>query len=234
MAAFQNGVLTEAKTGLVPVGGLVAHGPHLPLGTDTLISTALAEGVEAMFPDRVLLLPPFSYGHSWEMARFSGTLSVSTRLLADFMTGIGLAAAGWGIRYLVFVNGQAGNAGGLVEAAERITERGPAVMVFNWWEALSEDSGRGRGGEAETAMALALAPDLVATRSAPENPRRMRHPGVYDEAMLAEAFRHGMSGDARRADPATGRRLVEEVRTNLAARIRDLWDGRLLDLQGKE
>ena len=55
---------------VVPLGATEQHGPHLPLGTDTVIASALAHGVDAV------VAPALPYGSSGEHAGFAGTLSL--------------------------------------------------------------------------------------------------------------------------------------------------------------
>ncbi len=38
-------LLTESSVLIQPVGAIEQHGPHLPLGTDTIIASALAASV---------------------------------------------------------------------------------------------------------------------------------------------------------------------------------------------
>lgn len=234
MDAFQNAIQAEADTALVAVGGVAAHGAHLPLGADLLAAEAIAAAAEAAFPARSLLLPPLSVGHAWEMGRFAGTVNVTSRTLAELVVEIGIGAAAWGVRYVVVVNGQEGNGPALAEAAERIADRGVAVLVFNWWDALPADTDGGRGGEAETALVLALAPDLVASTRRPHNRRQMKYPGTYDEAALADVYRHGMRGDARGAGRAEGEAIFARICADLTERIQDLWADRLVDEQRRE
>ena len=50
---------------LIPVGSVEPHGPHLPLGTDTVISSAAAERAVRGLEDRglaTLIAPPIAYG----------------------------------------------------------------------------------------------------------------------------------------------------------------------------
>ena len=52
---------------LVPLGSTEQHGPHLPTSTDTLVATAVAQGlarVLARAGGRVLVAPPLAYGSS--------------------------------------------------------------------------------------------------------------------------------------------------------------------------
>src|SRR5258705_13833508 len=68
---------------LIPVGATEQHGPHLPVGTDTIIATALADAAAG---EVAVVLPPLAFGASFfHGTRLAGTGPVS---------GVGAAAAG--------------------------------------------------------------------------------------------------------------------------------------------
>src|SRR5260370_16519087 len=60
---------------LAPVAACEQHSRHLPTITDTLLVTAVAEGVEARMPQSVLLLPTLWLGASSPHLPFGATLS---------------------------------------------------------------------------------------------------------------------------------------------------------------
>src|SRR5208337_4290943 len=60
---------------LAPIAACEQHSRHLPTITDTLLVTAVAEGVEKRLPDQVLLLPTLWLGASSHHLRFGATLS---------------------------------------------------------------------------------------------------------------------------------------------------------------
>lgn len=65
---------------ILPSGAVEAHGPHLPLGTDIVIATAMARAAGAALEQRGLepvLLPPLVYTAAPFGAAFAGTVSVA-------------------------------------------------------------------------------------------------------------------------------------------------------------
>ncbi len=76
---------------LVPVGSTEAHGPHLPLGVDTIIAGEVCRRVwhllEAQGIDCVIF-PPLSYGVTDFAGGFSGTISVAAEATLAYLQGV--------------------------------------------------------------------------------------------------------------------------------------------------
>jgi len=72
---------------IVPVGTTEQHGPHLPLGTDTILIERLAEDLSAEFG--VLLAPTVEYGvNASTRASYPGNASVRRKTLHRFMNDL--------------------------------------------------------------------------------------------------------------------------------------------------
>src|SRR6476659_5337431 len=81
---------------ILPTGAIEAHGPHLPLATDGIIATAMAE---AAAPQLVahdlqpLLLPPLEYTVAPFASAFAGTVSARPETITELLFGIGRSLA---------------------------------------------------------------------------------------------------------------------------------------------
>src|SRR5205823_3718271 len=60
---------------LAPIAACEQHSLHLPTATDTILVTAVAEGVERGLPQEILLLPTLWLGASAHHTRLGATLS---------------------------------------------------------------------------------------------------------------------------------------------------------------
>ena len=58
---YRDWVAGGGSTVIVPAGAFEQHGPHLPMGTDALLSTLIAEAVAARIGAKVA--EPISYGY---------------------------------------------------------------------------------------------------------------------------------------------------------------------------
>jgi creatinine amidohydrolase len=92
---------------IVPLGSIEQHGPHLPLDTDSVIATAIAQELNQV-KSTSGLAPTVAYGASGEHREFTGTLSIGTPALTMLLTElIRDATRYW--RAVLFVNGHGGN-----------------------------------------------------------------------------------------------------------------------------
>lgn len=155
---------------VLPFGALEQHGPHLPLGTDTLTAAELARRLAGELD--AVLLPPVHYGDTWNNAGYPGTVSLSAATVTAIAVDIGRALAGSGARGLVVVNGDWGNRAPLYAAMRTLAGAGglPAITldhpgmdaaIAELRESRAAAPGLAHAEEVETSIVLALAPDLV-------------------------------------------------------------------------
>jgi len=163
------------KCVLIPVGHTEQHGHHLPLATDTIIIGAIGRGTEAAAPDEAICLPPFPYGASTHRASFAGTLNVGGRAFEDFWLAVVDVLVARGFRKHYLMSGHGGNCSFLVNVTKYAGERHRRIFCATAWlhtnghiatpvlqsTRLSGRGGMGHAGELETAMILALRPDLT-------------------------------------------------------------------------
>lgn len=97
----------ESDIAVLPVGSFEQHGPHLPLVTDTIITTAITEAITEAH--HLWTLPPLCLSCSKEHASFPGTVSISAPTLYAVITDLAADVERQGAR-LVVVNATAATA----------------------------------------------------------------------------------------------------------------------------
>jgi creatinine amidohydrolase len=217
--------LTERPTLLVPVGSTEQHGPHLPLGMDTLIAQAVAQRVAQEMRQagvHVLIAPSLAYGSSGEHQHFAGTVSIGSQALQHLLVELIRSAGSWAGR-CVFVNGHGGNVPAVVAAVSQLRFEGHDV---GWGACAPRPQEQGapmdsHAGRVETSLALVLAPDDVrlerATRGALEPLSellpRMRAGGI------ASVSPNGVLGDPSGASAQEGEQLLQSMVADLCSSV---------------
>lgn len=170
-SAFGDGAFND-HVAVLPLGATEQHGPHLPVSTDTSIANGLMEAVAALLPEEVnvLILPVLAITHSQEHTNKPGTLSLGRDLTFRLIMELARGVARAGVRKLVIINAHGGNVGVMVDATHQIrAELGMLCVGTNWMrlglpDGLITPADKAvdiHGGRLETAIMLALWPDLV-------------------------------------------------------------------------
>lgn len=156
---------------LLPVGSVEPHGPHLPLGTDTVISDAAAlraairlehRGVEA------LVAPPLPYGVTDFAEGFSGAVTLPAGAVTAVVRAVvdGLLATGFDHVTVVNNHLEPAHDAAVRAAIDGLGPGRAAVacpLTRRWARTLSPEfkSGACHAGRYETSLVLAAAPALV-------------------------------------------------------------------------
>src|SRR5581483_163313 len=74
--AEMNDAIGMQKVILLPTGSTEQHGRHLPLDTDIFLAESVCLEVGRRVPERVLVLPPVSYGLNLHHIDFPGTIHI--------------------------------------------------------------------------------------------------------------------------------------------------------------
>jgi len=227
-------LLGEKTVVVCALGAVEQHGPHLPLGTDSIIVqglldaalTRLEPGVE------VIVLPPLVIGASDEHKSFTGTLGLDAETTSNILETIGGDVARAGARRLVWLNGHGGNRAAMDIAGLALRRRFGMLAVKCTYTRLGCPPGGDEvelaqgfhGGWLETALMLHLAPDQVQTsqvadflpeyvpvaRTGAREMPLLGPEGAASYGWLSQDLnRHGVIGSAATATAEQGARLVE-------------------------
>lgn len=157
---------------ILPTAAVEQHGPHLPVGTDTIINEGLLALLRARAPDHLDLriLPVQCVGKSNEHLWAPGTLTLTAETALRAWTEIGLSVARAGVRKIVIVNSHGGNTDLVSIVARELRVQAGMLAVRLGWGAFGPPEGLWseqetrfgiHGGDAETSLVLHFRPETV-------------------------------------------------------------------------
>jgi creatinine amidohydrolase len=234
-------VLTDRSILVQPLGAIEQHGPHLPLSTDSIVATAVAEATVAAYGDEVdaWLLPTLDYTKSNEHAWSPGTIWLSATTLLAVLDDIGRCVATTPAKRIVFLNGHGGNSA-LVNVANRELRLQHGLMTFLAHPGVPPDQGGSspadelgmgvHGGTDETSIMLHLAPELVrmdlGERRVPEKLAEnsyVKFGGRVSFGWLSNDFNdEGYIGDPTPATAELGKQLFDGAVRGFGEALREI------------
>jgi creatinine amidohydrolase len=222
---------------ILPCGATEAHGPHLPLNTDVIISETMALHALPLLEARgyaVTILPPLAYMPANFAQEFAGTVTVGAVTARALLVDIARSLKAQSFSCLALANSHfdPANVAMLREAAAEIRAIGlplafPDFTRRKLAQTLTAEfqSGACHAGQFETSLIMAARPDLVddaARRQLQGNP-----------ASLTEAFGKGAQtfeqaggpdayfGFPREASAAEGAQSFKTMAAALAAAVEE-------------
>lgn len=228
-----------ARCVIIPVGALEQHGPHLPMGTDALLSELVAVGTAERMGGKVA--QPFTYGYKSQQKsgggnHLVGTTSLRGNTLVQQVRDVVAAFLAQGVAHVVLLNGHYENYQFLYEGVDLAlgdlgltsATGGQCVLLLSYWDYVGQASleavygGRfpgwdvEHGGVLETSLLLHLRPDLVRLDRAMDHPpaqlpRFDRLPVVPDRTPISGCLSAPAGSSAEH-----GRLLFEQVVNDLA------------------
>jgi creatinine amidohydrolase len=226
---------------LVPTGSVEQHGPHLPVGTDTLIAWAIAREVASTM-DGVLVAEPIAYGCSWHHMGFPGTVTLRVTTFVAIVVDVCQSLLDKGF-IPILLNGHAGNRAALDVALVELAETGYECAALTYFDLIQEDAralipdaptATGHACALETSISLYLWPDAVDSNAIPagDTPGSWPDPHMFakKEVALVRRFEEinptGVIGRPALATAEMGERLFNAA----VHRCRDAVDRARLQL----
>ncbi len=243
--------LTEGSGAImIPVGALEQHGPHLPMGTDAILSTSIATAVAERTGG--LVAQPLAYGYKSQQKsgggnHLPGTTSLDAATLISLTRNLTGSLLRQDVRRIVFVNGHYENYQFLYEGIDLALEDlgiqagdDRCVLLLSYWDYVSEstlaavypDGFPGwdieHGGVLETSLMLHLMPSLVnmdraVDHPAAELPRFDRLPVVPGRTPETGCLSAPTGSDANK-----GKLLFDQVVDSLTDDIRSEFEAQSL------
>jgi creatinine amidohydrolase len=221
---------------ILPLGAIEQHGPHLPLGVDSMIAEAAVLGLIQRCGEAVCLGPTLVYGKSNEHADFPGTLDLGGTVLRRLLKSMIGQMHALGFRKFAVLNTHGGNSAVLLytlrELQAELDIRVGMLRLPGSGEQSPQETAWGfHAGEWETSVMLSLVPEWVQMDAAISHypPQAESDGGLKPgtaPAMFGWSIRdlapEGVLGDATKATAAKGERWFEAALDDLADTIRSL------------
>lgn len=165
---------------ILPTAAIEQHGPHLPVGTDTMIMEGMLARLRATCPDDldIRILPVQAVGKSNEHLWATGTLTLTAETALRAWKEIGLSVARAGVRKIVIVNSHGGNLDLISILSRELRVDANMLAVKCQWGAFGTPEGMYseaekaygiHGGDVETSLMLAFRPETVDMSAARNN-----------------------------------------------------------------
>ena len=159
---------------ILPIGSTEAHGPHLPLATDVIISEEMSRRAALKLAQQgieTLVLPAIAYSVTDFSRDFSGSISIRRETAAAVIRDICVSLYDQGARLVVIANShlEPEHIGSITDAVEQVKQQTGRQVAFpdkrrrRWAATLTEEFRRGdcHAGSYETSLVLAARPELV-------------------------------------------------------------------------
>lgn len=230
---------------LIPLGATEQHGPHLPVGTDAILSTYFAEEAARVMNAQgrpCLVAPTIAPANSMHHMNFAGSISLEPDTFIRQLTDICKAIAHHGFRRIVLINGHGGNTHPAQTALISINRAlGFPVYFMGYWSGtdqskfLESQSGMIHACESETSLMLAVDETLVdpiykETKGNPCSVTPLEEDNLIHTFHTMESHtENGVMGNACLATKEKGQALAAEMTRNLVRILSDdcLWHGRV-------
>jgi len=208
---------------ILPVGGCLQHGPHLPLGTDTFIITRIAGDVASR--NGILLAPTLPYSVASRSEReYAGTASLDAKTLHRVLNELVESWERHGLSEVVLMT--AHGFGPHLRAistvvSDTVRVRAVDLHSIDLSRFIEAPLAAQHAGEVATALMLFLAPELVRldeVRDRVLSPSQVRQFVVGEEPVPPEGS-EGVLGRPSLASAEEGRNIYEYLVDHISVRL---------------
>ena len=224
--AEMNQAIALQKVVILPAGSTEQHALHLPLETDAFLVESVCLEAGRRASDRILVLPPVSYGLNLHHIDFPGTIHIEPEVFIAFCVNITKSVAYHGFEKILIVNGHGSNSP-LVDLAARKTVLATkslcaAVNYFSLameaFNQLKDTPVMAHADELETSLYLHLAPERVRMEDVSKGNdvmgKYLSSDSTYDYPVRFNDFwgrwtKVGVHGDATTATAEKGEAVFE-------------------------
>jgi creatinine amidohydrolase len=223
----------ETNLVIIPSGAIEVYGPHLPLGSDTLVAVKIAERVA----DRVkaLIGPTLEVGDSTSLGEFPGTIVIRAESFKLYLSDVVASLKKWGFKDFLFINSHLGNVPIINQiCADMLQEEDIRCAQIDYWRfvkansediVVSGDLAHAHASEAGTSVLLHLYPELVDQSAWVHEPPKFTtaYPDVIQYHKFSQFTNSGTIGDATLGSVEKGEKIVARTVERIVDFLHNEW-----------
>jgi creatinine amidohydrolase len=223
----------EVNLVIIPSGAFEVYGPHLPLGTDTLVAAKIAE----LIAERVnaIVGPTLEVGDSSMLDEFPGTITIKPESFKGYMMDTVNSLEKWGFKDILFINTHVGNVPVINQISLDIQrdEQKRCAQIDYWRFVKQHDKGiiesgdlaHAHASEAGTSIMLYLFPELSDTSKWVHEPPKVvdGFPDIIKYPKLDQITNSGTIGNATLGTREKGEALVQRTVDRIVQYLVESW-----------
>ncbi|MHB1006685.1 MAG: creatininase family protein [Chloroflexota bacterium] len=224
--------LTKTDLLIIPLGATETYGPHLPMGSETMIGDYVGKQVG----DRTsaLVTPTIPITCSGNLESFPGNLYISNATLKSYLMDLCERGISWGVKRVFFLNIHGPNMGTIEEVSRAMLTRGVRCAQIDFWRFMLRQAGdqlkggeysSGHASEMAASSILALRPELVQVdkyeMTIPKHTLANDYPDVMMYYPFSDITPTGHTGDPTPASVEAGQVLLDRVVNRLVQFLED-------------
>jgi len=203
---------------IIPSGAFEVYGPHLPLGTDTLVAVKISELVAARVD--AIIGPTLEVGDSATLDEFPGTITIRPESFKQYMLDSVMSLKKWGFKDFLFMNTHLGNVP-IINQLSLDLQRDEQVRCAqtDYWRLLktldqgiieSGDLAHAHASEAGTSVMMCLYPELCDNAHWVDEPPKLKDkfPDLIKYQRFGSKTTSGTIGNATLGTAKKGEQLV--------------------------
>lgn len=235
------GLDPEKVIAILPTAAIEQHGPHLPVGVDTMIAEGMLSGLRRQCPDDldIRILPVQAVGKSNEHLHARGTLTLTAETALRAWREIGLSVARAGLRKIVIVNSHGGNLDLISILSRELRVEAGMLAVKCQWGGFGAPPGLYsdrevsfgiHGGDRETSLMLHFRPETVDLSKAVDFASTAETATIPPIGPISYGWvasdlnQHGTVGEAQLATAEKGEATCRHQVSGFIGLLRDLRD----------
>lgn len=212
----------STDTVIIPTGSVEVYGPHMPMGTDGIVASEIAERIAER--TGAVVAPMIELGESSALASFPETFPMKRVILEQYLDNLFEMLLRYGFKNFLFITGHAGNVDTVSYLCKKYLIEYPNISCgqIDWWrftgangDEIFDHKGymaHGHASECGTSVMLYLRPDLVHMEEATvvDSGPKNEFGDIIQYGRFIDRTYNGTIGDATVATVEKGKKIVEK------------------------